>query len=375
MDRIVMDIHSPISTKLFINLLLALIGVAVALVLLELGLRFTRDSPGDSVSLHTTCGECPYLYSINPDHPSTVDESSQLGYSPEQLQSTFNVVVLGDSVTYGTGVQWEDAFPQRLDSLLDMRHDDVAVFNSAVSGYTPYNQLHQFRNRTDDVPTDLVIVVFTMNDVVDPELHWNYTEETITNIPLGAYPNLKYHEEHVVPLLEARRSGSLLSGTRLGQRIATAINVTNITYQDASYATVDGHRWPTYITGEDTISIEVLTNYDSPEWTWLRRMYDQLAEAVRTNGAELVIAITPLAYQMDARYPFLPQELFARYCEERSLLCLDLLPAFREHDGLELFLGQQLGYLDIWHLSNQGHILVADELRKFTEEHDLIGRH
>ena len=103
-------------------------------------------------------------------------------------------------------------------------------------------------------------------------------------------------------------------------------------------------------------------------------MYDRLAEAVRSDGAELVIVVVPLAYQMNDAYPFLPQDLFAQYCEERSLLCLDLLPSFREHGGSELFLGKQLGYTDIWHLSSKGHDLVADELRDFLEEHGLIGQ-
>ena len=163
-------------------------------------------------------------------------------------------------------------------------------------------------------------------------------------------------------------------GTELGGLIRSAIDVTNISDQDASYTVVDGRRWPTYVTGEDTISIEALTDYDSPEWVWLRNMYDRLADEVASDGAQLVIIILPLAYQMDAGYPFLPQSLFARYCEERSLLCLDLLPAFRERGGEPLFLGEQLGYIDIWHLSDRGHDVVAGEIHAFLEQHDLIGR-
>ena len=117
--------------------------------------------------------------------------------------------------------------------------------------------------------------------------------------------------------------------TELGRLVRSAVSVKNITDQEASYTVIDGRRWPTYITGEDTISIEMLTDYDSPEWMWLRGMYDRLADEVASDGARLVIMVLPLAYQMDAEYPFLPQSLFARYCEERSLMCLDLLPAFQ----------------------------------------------
>lgn len=67
----------------------------------------------------------------------------------------------------------------------------------------------------------------------------------------------------------------------------------NVADHEASYSVVDGRRWPTYITGEDTIGIEVLTDYASPEWMWLRGMYDRLAEATDFRGAQLVIVIAP----------------------------------------------------------------------------------
>ena len=374
MDTAAMRTRGPISTRVYINLLLALIGVGVALLVLELGLRITRDSSEEKVPLHVTCGDCPYLYELNPDHPDVRDRNMRPEPSAERLRSTFNVIVLGDSVAYGVGLSFEDAFPQRIEDLLAAQYGHVSVLNSAVSGYTPYNQIQQYVSRDRDVPVDLVIVAFAMNDIVDPELHWNYTEDAIENIPPEAYPNLRYHEEHVVPILEARRREREQGSTELGRLVRSAFNVTNITDQEASYTVVDGRRWPTYITGEDTISIETLTDYDSPEWVWLRGMYDRLADEVASDGAQLVIAVLPLAYQMDAGYPFLPQSLIAQYCQERSLLCLDLLPAFRERGGEALFLGEQLGYVDIWHLSDRGHDVVASEIRTFLEEHDLIGR-
>lgn len=374
MDAVAMRMRFAISTRTYVNLLLALIGVGVALLILEIGLRFTRDSPGTDIPLHVTCGDCPYLYELNPDHPDVRERELITDTSTEWLKTTFNVMVLGDSVAYGVGVPFDTAFPQRLEDLLASQHDDVAVLNSAVSGYTPYNQVQQYVSRDREIPVDIVVVAFAMNDIVDPELHWNYTEDAIENIPIEAYPNFRYHEEHVVPILEARRQQREQGSTELGRLVRSAISVKNITDQEASYTVVQGRRWPTYITGEDTISIEVLTAYDSPEWVWLRGMYDRLADEVAKDGARLVIAVLPLAYQMDAEYPFLPQSLFARYCEERSLMCLDLLPAFKERGGEALFLGERLGYIDIWHLSERGHDVVAVELSAFLKQHDLMGR-
>ena len=195
----------------------------------NLGLRLTRDSPEEIIPLHVTCGGCPYLYELNPEHPDILDQRERGNRSVERLRSTFNVMVLGDSVAYGVGVPFEDAFPQRLEDLLAARFDDIAVLNYAVSGYTPYNQLHQYLNRDREIPVDLVIVAFAMNDIVDPELHWNYTEDAIENIPSKAYPNPLYHEEHVAPILEARRKERERGGTELGRLVRSAVNVKNIT--------------------------------------------------------------------------------------------------------------------------------------------------
>lgn len=368
-----MQYPGRISTKALVTLLLALVAVAAALLLAELALRLTRNSPSGAIPLHVTCGECPYLYRLNPDHPDVLAQNQRFPVSPDLLQSTFNVMILGDSVAYGVGVPYEDAFPQRLRKMLASERPDAAVLNMAVSGYTPYTQLHQYKSRADDLPAELVVVVFTMNDVVDPELHWNYTEDAISNIPRAAYPNIRYHEEQVVPILEARRTQRSGNGSELAHRIRSAVNVLNITDHEASYRIVDGRRWPTYITGEDTIGIDVLTDYASSEWVWLRGIYDQLAEETASRGAQLVIVIAPLAYQMDPEYPFLPQTLFAQYCAERSLPCLDLLPAFRKNGGADLFIGQRLGYLDVWHFSDRGHAVAADEIRRFLKERDLIG--
>jgi hypothetical protein len=42
-------------------------------------------------------------------------------------------------------------------------------------------------------------------------------------------------------------------------------------------------------------------------------MYDQLHDAVVADGAELVIVIFPLSYQLDPGYPHLPQTKLAAY--------------------------------------------------------------
>jgi hypothetical protein len=142
-------------------------------------------------------------------------------------------------------------------------------------------------------------------------------------------------------------------------------------YEEA-YAYENGKRWPIYITGEDTLSLKVLLDYDSPEWQWLRATYAQLNQAITRDGATPVILIIPLAYQLEEDYPYLPQQLVLRYCQENSLHCLDLLPLFRKHNQEMLYMGTSSGYNDVWHLTERGHQLAAGALKTYLIEQELL---
>ena len=133
-----------------------------------------------------------------------------------------------------------------------------------------------------------------------------------------------------------------------------------------------GARIPTYITGEDTLSIEVLLDRNSPEWRWLASIYDRLHDTVSAERAKLAIAIFPLAYQLNEGYPFFPQKQLASYCRENSIPCLDLLPAFRKQSKEDIFVLDKEGRDDIWHLTDSGHKLSAEEIRRFLQEQELL---
>ena len=352
------------SRTLLINLSIAVGAILLTLVLIEATLRIIQESPSDDgVPSHVLCSPCPQLYVANPKDP----EISSQGLRDREIaipkpQGITRIVVIGDSVAWGVNVHATDTFPKQLEKLLGK---GTEVVNAAVNGYTAYNQLHFYREELNQLEPDLVIVAFNLNDVADPSLHWNYTTESISEIPSAAIPNQRYHETHIIPILESRKSDSLLEQTRLGQEVTKTINVTNITDQSGSYTTVGGHRWPTYITGEDTISIEVLTNRTSPEWQWLENIFDELVEAVKSSGSEILILIVPVSYQLDPGYPFIPQQQLTNYCRERSINCLDLLPAFRNSASNNLYFNNLFGYTDIWHLTPDGHKLAAVELEKF----------
>lgn len=362
--------------ELGLNLVLTLAALLATAFVLEGTLRIyhaarvremTRggDSAPSRIPTEILCG-CSYLYALNPDHP---DISSQ-GLRDREVavpkpDGVGRILVLGDSVAFGAHVPPARTFPNQLEARLG---GAVEVLNASVSGYTTYNEVHYYLDEGRRFEPDLVILTFVLNDAVNPRLHWNYTREHIEDIPPAAIPNPAYDREHVLPILEARRYPAAKLGSELVGLVDRRLK--RLARRDTEEARSDAAGWPTFLTAEDSISVTTLTDADSPEWRWLRALFDRLRDAVERDGARLVVVPIPLAYQLAAGYPYRPQDVLAEHCRERGLSCPDPLPAFREHAGEELFVGRDetSGDEDVWHLTDRGHELVATELERFLRD-------
>lgn len=87
-------------------------------------------------------------------------------FPQEKRRSTFRIVTLGDSWTFGANVDQEETYPQQLYALLEQEFPgaDFEVFNLGVLGYSSYQGLELLRRRAIDLDPDLVLISFAMND-------------------------------------------------------------------------------------------------------------------------------------------------------------------------------------------------------------------
>ena len=367
------------SKKLILGLVASAASVLVTLALLEAGIRVyslaTASPDAGLPPLHVTV-KSPVLFSLNPAHP----EVNSLGMRDDEVsvskpQGVFRILVLGDSIAYGDGVDRKMAFPDQLEGLLRTRLHSAEVVNTAVMGYTAYNEQQYYLTKGKAFEPDLVLVAFCFNDVANPRLHWDYTERLV-DVPPQAIPNQDYDRTHAQPLLhrrqeiQARRSRNILRRSRLYQFLERAV----WRQFPGSHEGLPDFRAeiPTHLTGEDTLSIQVLLDETSAESRWLRSIYEELDAAVRKDGSRLAIVFFPLAYQLDPAYPYVPQNQLMEYCARQSIPCLDLLPAFRAHPKERMFLLQRSEYDDIWHLTEQGHALAAQAILRFLQEKALL---
>jgi lysophospholipase L1-like esterase len=79
---------------------------------------------------------------------------------------TFRIVCLGDSWTFGSNVDQNEAYPQQLMALLERNFPraNFEVLNLGVMGYSSYQGLRLLKRQALDLQPDLVLIGFAMND-------------------------------------------------------------------------------------------------------------------------------------------------------------------------------------------------------------------
>lgn len=171
--------RSPRLTSWIGNLVLLAGSLAVAVAGAEILLRVALG-PGHDIhprGLYAADAAVGYAPApgfrgefVQPEYrkPVTIGAAGLRGGDPRPRgPSTYRIVCIGDSFTFGQGVGDDEAFPAQLEQLLDARFPaaDVQVLNAGVPGYGTVDELRYLESRIERLDPDLVIVQFlSVND-------------------------------------------------------------------------------------------------------------------------------------------------------------------------------------------------------------------
>ena len=87
-------------------------------------------------------------------------------YNQTKPDSVWRIVAIGDSVTYGLGVEASEAFPGLLEARLNQTADEsVEVLNFGPPGYNTFQASTLLQTRAIQYEPDLVVLTFTPDDV------------------------------------------------------------------------------------------------------------------------------------------------------------------------------------------------------------------
>jgi hypothetical protein len=203
------------------------------------------------------------------------------------------VLSLGDSFAWGASVEFEDAYPQRLErGLTRRRRERWEVVNLALPGMNTVDQAAQLVGEGFQYQPDVVVLGFVLNDSEDARAAETRRAEEWS--------------EPKRPEPRAWERSVLLSF--VGHRV---------------WATMENRR---RITGYLSMYAD-----DASGWVAARESLRAIGARCRERGVPLVVAIFPLfGNPLDERYPFTAvHEKVARAGSDAGAHVVDLLPAYR----------------------------------------------
>lgn len=380
--------------ELCLNVVVMLFGVLISLLVAELLSRIfvpTYLVKPHPKGLYVNDPDLGYVLAKNfyarhqhSDYNATIHTNSD-GFRGGEIEAkgldTFRILVLGDSIAWGYGVEFEASFPRQLEKILNENLDtDFEVINAAVPGYGTDQELDLLKKFGLDCQPDLIIVgMFVENDVYD-----NLVEGAKHRTVRGGYLIDRYRYERnkkenplvVVTYLLSKNSHLYVFLRSYFRSFMANIGKVSAEFHPESFP---GFAQPEYL--------PIFAKEHSPEVKRGMAVTEQFLKEIvnvgKAHNANSLVVLLPSKVQV---YPGLwkdvqriyhldgnaysltePNEILLDFGLQNNIPFLDLLPAFREADpDAPLYFRTDL------HQSAAGQALAARKVYEGLLAQDLI---
>jgi lysophospholipase L1-like esterase len=324
----------PLSKKIAFSAAGLFVLLVVLCVLAALGELVMRaiGPRSDGQQLGVRYDDSPRLYGLKPNaralQTGVLVQTNSLGfreneYPVERASGKRRIVVLGDSYTFGLGVEFGQTYGKRLEARLSRALGPTEVINFGVSGYNTVQELATLREIAARYRPDLIVVGFVLNDV-ERMLPAKKAQAAGAWSPLAAHNSLKRHS--MLYRYLAPKVGAVFA--LFGARYAFGVTHNLIdSYSEAS-----------------------------PGWADARRALLGIAGEARRLQAGMLVVVFPMmvdfrSYPLDHAH-----RAVMRFCQENGIEALDLLGRFRNENAAALAV-----FLD-GHPNARAHQIFADEI-------------
>jgi hypothetical protein len=295
------------------------------------------------------------------------------------------IVALGDSFTFGAAVEAEEAWPARLEALLNGRAAGRRwqVVNAGMPGHGTGQELMLYRMLEDRFRPDLVILgVTVVNDILD-----NLCIEEASYTPKLATPCFTLADDRLSLAPATTEAPPAAGRARLrsvdfvtGQARRLAVGHPRLLALAGS--TVDLPYVPA------TVASWYDPRYAEPGWPLTQRLLIELRDHLAARNIPLVVLVIPAALQVDTNLqsalrtlgsrhasvqaflaePDRPQRWLMEFCRTARLECVDALPGVLELERR----GSRTYYAIDNHWTPAGHELAAELLTLRLGEHPRV---
>lgn len=244
----------------------------------------------------------------------------------EKPPGTFRIVGVGDSFTFGSGVRRKDTFLAELERRLNAGGGAprFEVLNLGVPAYDTEEEAYLLYNRGMRLHPDLVVMCFFLNDA------WGGQENNAFNPPRDSLPFWRRY---------SRLADYVATGIARHNAQATLIRQYHLAYEDRA-------------TG----------------WKKVRHALHETKRLTDSAGVPFVLILFPELWKLSKDHPFADiHAKVAAFAESQGIPVLDLLPAFKGHDGPELWV-----HPANQHPNAEAHRIAGDALYRFLVDRKLV---
>jgi lysophospholipase L1-like esterase len=261
--------------------------------------------------------------------------------SLEKPQNTYRILGVGDSVTFGEGVNDKDTYLVKLNNYLTKtyKRKSFQMINCGISGYNTKDEVIYLKNRWVGLQPDYAIIMFTMSD--------GYSDDVFADSALGPLATGLMNGTTQLPEGEREFKSKFLSWViNTINRKRTSDRLIDIYLsQYSKNPMLEGYNW------ENT------------------KYYFALAHEILNDiNCKMVIVIFPELFRINDNYPFKEiHEKIKAESKRQGIPVLDLLPAFQRYKTNELWV-----HPTDHHPNELAHEVMAQEILNFLKTNNGI---
>ncbi len=295
-----------------------------------MGWEFT---PG-AVIQHFGIGEKTMTYRINDN--GFRDESG--GTWKPWLPSDLKIAIIGDSVTTGSQVDYEETYSARLEEDLVRLGTQARVINYGIEATNTRQHFALMKGRVLALKPDIVLLAYSLNDI---EMRY------LDKLP-PVMEKLIRHWHYWSFLLN-----HLVRARRVNQIVAQG---------DKSLPTKDSD--PIVCPGAVS---QILQLYKTEKWLvtagWIRKM----ADLARAENIRFGVIVLPMEPQVSGVCPLDAQTEIDSFLRQAGIQFLDMAKQFDKKSSAVFYIAG-----DLAHLTPVGHIAAAYEITKWLQAQHLL---
>lgn len=288
-------------------------------------------------------------------------------------QFDLRILMLGDSMTWGYGVEKEETFSEVLQQRLRMKGIYADVINAGATSYSPTLEYLLLKNKGLSYEPDVVILNLDMSDIQDD---YNYEQRA------------EFDQEGNL----ARVSG-IKGQTTLLYKIRNKMQLNRFIFDklnliDSRFVKKEGaQKTKTMPLGDpktDRYAIlrDMPVQDEAEHWNRTFHYLSLINELCKENGITFILTLYPYGVQVspeewnlgrhmfgfapDAVHSDAPQQKVKKYAEENGIMYVEMLDSFQASDTFPLYFPYD------GHINRDGHTLAAEVLYSSLVEEDII---